>query len=49
MRVVFFRLLAFSEMRKGEALALYWEDRDFDAMTNDITRGMTLDVNRQPI
>ena len=45
----FFRLLAFSGMRKGEVLALYWEDIDFNEMTINITRGMTLDVNRQPV
>ncbi|NSL53299.1 site-specific integrase, partial [Calidifontibacillus erzurumensis] len=37
----FFRLLAYSGMRKGEALALTWEDIDFNANEISITKALS--------
>lgn len=45
----FFRLLAFSGMRKGEALSLTWEDIDFTAKTIRITKTLTTGLNNVPI
>lgn len=38
---VFFRLLAFTGMRKGEALALKWSDIDFDNKTVNINKAVS--------
>ena len=46
---VFFRLLAFTGMRKGEALALEWSDIDFENKIIHITKGVSLDENDIPI
>lgn len=47
MRFIFFRLLAFTGVRKGEALALQWTDIDFNAkkLTIDKTVSVDLDGN----
>jgi len=45
----FFRILAFTGMRKGEALALEWSDIDFDNKIIHITKGVSLDENDIPI
>ena len=45
----FFRILAFTGMRKGEALALEWSDIDFDNKIIHITKGVSLDENDTPI
>ena len=37
----FFFLLAYTGLRKGEALALYWSDVDFKSKTLDITKTVT--------
>lgn len=47
--LAFFRLLAFTGMRKGEALALNWSDIDFEKKLVHITKGVTLDENEIPI
>ena len=47
--LAFFRLLAFTGMRKGEALALNWSDIDFDKKLVHITKGVVLDENEIPI
>ena len=47
--LAFFRLLAFTGMRKGEALALNWSDIDFDKKQVHITKGVVLDENEIPI
>ena len=47
--LAFFRLLAFTGMRKGEALALNWSDIDFDKKLVHITKGVVLDENETPI
>ncbi|MFL1696498.1 tyrosine-type recombinase/integrase, partial [Weissella kandleri] len=44
-----FRLLAFSGMRKGEALALKWSDVDFDKYTIDINKALSVDKNGNAI
>ncbi|MBK0347216.1 site-specific integrase [Aerococcaceae bacterium zg-ZJ1578] len=41
----FFRLLAFTGMRKGEAVALTWKDIDFTNLTVNINKGVALDEN----
>ena len=45
----FFRILAFTGMRKGEALALEWSDIDFENKIIHITKGVSLDENDIPI
>lgn len=47
--LAFFRLLAFTGMRKGEALALEWTDIDFEKKIVHITKGVILDEYRTPI
>ncbi|WP_028125169.1 site-specific integrase [Eremococcus coleocola] len=45
----FFRILAFTGMRKGEALALTWGDIDFNAKTITVSKGVSLDEAGNPI
>ena len=45
----FFRILAFTGMRKGEALALEWSDIDFEKKLVHIKKGVSLDENDKPI
>ncbi|WP_034551658.1 site-specific integrase [Carnobacterium funditum] len=45
----FFRLLAFSGMRKGEALALLWSDIDFKNNTVSISKALTRGENKKLI
>jgi integrase len=45
----FFRLLAYTGMRRGEALALTWEDVDFKANQIEISKNLTLGINYVPI
>lgn len=45
----FFRMLAFTGMRKGEALALEWCDIDFEKKLVHIKKGVSLDENDKPI
>ena len=47
--LAFFRLLAFTGMRKGEALALEWTDIDFEKKIVHITKGVILDENQNPM
>ena len=47
--LAFFRLLAFTGMRKGEALALNWSDIDFEKKLVYITKGVVLDENEIPM
>ena len=47
--LAFFRLLAFTGMRKGEALALNWSDIDFEKKVVHITKGVVLDENEIPM
>ena len=47
--LAFFRLLAFTGMRKGEALALNWADIDFQKKLVHITKGVVLDENEIPM
>ena len=47
--LAFFRLLAFTGMRKGEALALNWSDIDFNKKQVHITKGVVLDENEIPM
>ena len=47
--LAFFRLLAFTGMRKGEALALNWSDIDFNKKQVHITKGVVLDENETPM
>lgn len=42
----FFRLLAFSGMRKGEAYALTWEDVDFNKNVIDINKSLSRGENK---
>ena len=44
---VFFRLLAYSGMRKGECLALKWSDIDFKNNTIDINKDVTVGLNNE--
>lgn len=44
---VFFRLLAFSGMRKGECLALKWSDINFKNNTINITKSVTTGLNNR--
>lgn len=46
---VFFRVLAFTGMRKGEVLGLTWEDINFSEMTININKGISLDEYSHPI
>ncbi|MFJ7369375.1 tyrosine-type recombinase/integrase [Lysinibacillus sp. NPDC098008] len=43
----FFRLLSYSGMRKGEALALTWEDIDFDNLEIDINKAISQGVSQK--
>lgn len=43
----FFRLLAYSGMRKGEAYALTWNDLDFNKNQIDINKSLARDKNKQ--
>lgn len=45
----FFRLLAFTGIRRGEALALTWGDLNFKANTLSITKTQTIDENGKSI
>ena len=45
----FFRMLAFTGMRKGEALALEWCDIDFEKKLVHIKKGVSLDENDKPL
>lgn len=45
---VYFRLLAYTGMRKGESLALKWSDIDFETNTISITRNVTTGLNNRP-
>ncbi len=45
----FFRLLAFSGLRRGEALALTWKDIDFSNNKISITKTLTLGLENEPI
>ena len=45
----FFRLLAFSGLRKGEALALTWSDINFKEGYVDVTKTEATDLNNQPV
>ena len=47
--LAFFRLLAFTGMRKGEALALEWTDIDFEKKIVHITKGVILDEYQTPM
>lgn len=44
---MFFRLLAFSGMRKGECLALKWSDINFKNNTINITKSVTTGLNNR--
>lgn len=44
---IFFRLLAYSGMRKGECLALKWSDIDFKNNTIDINKSLKTGVNNR--
>lgn len=44
---IFFRLLAYSGMRKGEALALKWSDINFKDNTISITKSVTQGLNNR--
>lgn len=46
---VFFRVLAFTGMRKGEALALTWNDIDFGVKTINISKTVALGLQRHLI
>ena len=46
---VFFRLLAFTGMRKGEALALTWKDINFSSKTIDINKTFSIGLGRKQI
>ncbi|MEY8717771.1 site-specific integrase [Ligilactobacillus murinus] len=43
------RLLSFTGMRKGEALALQWKDIDFDVGTIKIEKTLAQNIDRQPV
>lgn len=45
----FFRLIAYTGMRKGEALALYWEDIDFINKTVNINKNISLSAEGTPL
>ncbi|MDE7055794.1 MAG: site-specific integrase [Lactobacillus sp.] len=45
---IYFRLLAYTGMRKGESLALKWSDIDFKTNTISITRNVTTGLNNRP-
>ena len=47
--LAFFRLLAFTGIRKGEALALEWTDIDFEKKIVHITKGVILDEYQTPM
>ena len=47
--LAFFRLLAFTGMRKGEALGLNWSDIDFEKKLVHITKGVVLDEHSNPM
>lgn len=44
-KFVFFRLLAFSGMRRGECLALTWEDINFKENTIDVNKTISQGIN----
>ena len=44
---MFFRLLAYSGMRKGECLALKWSDIDFKNNTIDINKSLASGENNR--
>lgn len=48
-KFVFFRLLAFSGMRRGECLALTWEDINFKENTIDINKTISQGINRYQV
>lgn len=43
----FFRLMAFTGMRRGELLALTWQDVDFKTSTVSVNKTLTLDENNK--
>lgn len=45
---IYFRLLAFTGMRKGESLALKWTDLDFKNKTVEISKTVTLGMGNIP-
>ena len=45
----FFRILAFTGMRKGEALALTWKDINFSSKTIDINKTFSIGLKRKQI
>lgn len=47
--LAFFRLLAMTGMRKGEALGLRWTDIDFKHRTIKIERGVSYDASHKPM
>lgn len=44
----FFRLLAFTGMRKGEAVGLMWKDINFNDLSVNINKGVALDTEGNP-
>ena len=46
---VFFRVLAFSGIRKGEALAFTWDDVDFKNQTISVNKALTRGENARLI
>lgn len=44
----FFRLLAYTGMRRGEALALKWSDIDFKKQTISINKTISVDADKKP-
>ncbi|CAI2650532.1 Putative prophage phiRv2 integrase [Apilactobacillus kunkeei] len=48
-KFIFFRLLAFSGMRRGECLALTWEDINFKENTIDINKTISQGINRYQV
>lgn len=48
-KFVFFRLLAFSGMRRGECLALTWEDINFKENTIDVNKTISQGINRYQV
>lgn len=45
----FFRVLAYSGMRKGEMLALSWDNIDFNNNTISIKHSISVDINDKPV
>ncbi len=47
--LVFFRVLAFTGIRRGEALALSWCDIDYNNSTISVSKTLSLGLNNKPI